>query len=777
MSNPRNMPAYEKSVGLQVTEQPNPEGAANMMINSFRNFSETTAAFAQGVTKEAAQQQRETLKNNISNTYRQFNLDALRNPDQNAGLAEYTEKSRQYAAGLMQQTNKFNKPYVNNLVDYYHNEHQYSIEKNAIAQNQRALSVEAYENYNNATRDWKDAINNSHPMVDEDGVDHQFDTSRALLADQLRNMERDAKLKHLDPAMLGKGRGELIKLYTESEYLKRYQDHVQQGLGNQFIKDMQKPGNHIPGYNEDDKRQVIDKMIKIRDEGKRGAHVAIGQMTHQMSNDILSVKNGGMPNAELQNDLDALDPIKGAAHREQVVVAQSSYAAKESVRYKSPEEKAEEKRKLLNIDYSKPDAPQKRRIADASITAIDNQDKEIQANPLGFVMKNPAIENAVNNWEQAFNANATGEPHKYTPFNSSVPKPWDSIIQEEMHLGMTLNGKNENSVRLIDPTRVNSMINEVMQADPIDKVIWMNKLNDEYGGGLPFKLVVNQFVAAGLPRIYSLLATIDPNSPDAARLAEVVSIPAADVAKDLESKQKHSVSYIQKKSINDVFSQQLGGTTNFQAFLSTIPRYSDQFNAELKQDMASDIAQIANYYALTANMTSQEAVNKAENIVANRYNYTSMNNKQVRLPKNISAQAVKSYAAKMRADLSKFNFNMEGFDRVRAQQAITHGYWGNDSIDDGLVWIDANGLMRTDANGHPYAFSFRDAEIGMKHINIPVTKKLETPQVQQNSDEPSLYENDEQLANIEKIGRRQKKVGEKKGKEFRQLMQSVKESQ
>jgi len=769
MSNPRNTPTYEKSVGLQVTEQPNPEGAANMMINSFRNFSEATSAFAQGITKEVAQQERETLKNNISNTYRQFSLDALRNPDQNAGLAEYTEKSRQYAAGLMQQSNKFNKPYVSNLVDYYHNEHQYSIEKNAITQNQRALSVQAYININDATRDWQDAINNSKPMIDEKGEDHQFDTSRALLADQLRSMETYAKNKFVDPAMLGKGRTEIIKKYQTAEYLKRYQDAVEQGSGNQFIAKMREPAYHIPGMNEEEKYNVINQMIKIRDQGKRGAHVAIGQLTYQMSDNLLNIENGAMPNAELQADLDALDPIRGAAYAEQVAIAQSKYSAKEANKYKSPEEKAKYKADLLNIDYSKPESAKQRRIADASIHAIDAQDKEIQSNPLEFVMRNPAIQDAVNNYEQAFNANAVGEPHKYTPFNSSVPKPWNSIIQEELHLGMTLNGKNENSVRLIDPSRVNSMINEVMQAPPLDKVIWMNKLNDEFGGGLPFKLVVNQFVAAGLPRPYALLATLDPNSPDAARIAEVVSIPAADVAKDLEAKQKKSVKYIQNKSVNDVFSQQAGGTNNFKAFLSTIPSYADQFNPEFKQDMAADITQIANYYALTQNMTADEAVQKAQNIIANRYNYTSLDNKMLRLPKSASPQAVKSYATRMRSEMHKFNFDMRGDDMVRAQYAIAHGHWVNDSIDDGLVWVDSTGKMWTDANGHPYAFSFRDAEIGVKHIAIPATQKMEQPQVTDDLD-AGLYDNDEQLANIERIGRIQEKAGKKAGAKYRNLI-------
>lgn len=771
MSNPR-IPTYDKSVGLQVTEQPNPAGSAEMMINSFRNFSETTASITQGISKEVATQQRETLKNNISNTYRQFSLDALRNPDQNAGLADYTAKSKQYAAGLMQQTDRFNRPYVSNLVDYYHNEHQYSIEKNAIEQNQRSLSVEAYKNMNDATRDWEDAINNSKPMVDEKGEDAQFTTSRALFADQLRSMEKYAKLKFIDPATLGNARNELIKKYQTSEYLKRYQDHVEQGAGNQFISQMQKPNFHIPGMNDQEKYQVVNQMIKLRDQGKRGAHVAIGQLQYQMSDDIINVKNGGMVNQDLLSQVNALDPIRGEQYKDQLDVAQSQWSAKQAVQFKSPEEKADYKKSLYDIDYNTPDAAKQRKIADASMKAIDEQDKEMNANPLAFVMKNPAIQNAVNSYEQAYNADAVGEPHKYTPVNSTVPKPWDSVIQEQMHLGMTINGKNEKAVRLLDPSRVNTMINEVMQSSPQDKVIWMNKLSDEFGGGMPFKLALKQLISAGLPRNYALLASIDPNSPDAARVAESVSIPAADIAKELHSKQKDAPSYIGNRSINDVFGTGSSGTNNFNAFLSTIPQYSDSSNIEFKKNMSSDISQIANYYALTQHMSADEATSKAEDIIANRYTYTSMNNKMVRLPNQVSADAVKSYANKMQADLSQFNFNMEGVDRARAERSIQYGHWANDSIDDGLVWVDSSGKMWTDANGHPYSFTFRDAEVGMPHVNIPVTKKSMQPQTEQNVDQ-GTQPSDPDLDAIDRAGQAKLDYLKKHGSSYSRLMKSA----
>ncbi len=774
MGNSRDLPTYNKSVGLEVTAQPDPEGSASMMINAFRNFSESVASVSQGISNDQAKQQRDIIKNNISNTYRGFALEALKNPDQTAALNNYNEASKQYAQGLHAQTDTYNKAYVSNLIDYYHNEHSYTIQKNAITQNQRVLSVDAYKRMNDATIDWQDAINNSKPMVDEKGEDVQFNSARALFADQLRNMETDAKNKALDPAVMGKGRAELIKKYVTAEYIKRYEDHVQQGQGNAFITKVRDTQFHIPGLSDEDKFQVVGQMIKIRDQGIRGANVAIGQLQYDRRDDVKNVSNGGMPNADLQVQLDSLNPIVAQEHKNNVEIAQQSYAAKEAALYKTPEEKANMKADFLNIDYNAPDSAKKRRIADAAIKAIDQQDKEMQADPLKFVMKQPAIQNAVNNYEQAYNANAVGEDHRYTPFNSTVPKPWQSIIQEQMNLGFTLNGKGGNSsgqggnsVRLLNPDKVPGMVSEVMAAQPVDKLIYMNKLNDEYGGGLPFKLVLKQLINAGLPRNYGLMATIDPNSPDAQHVANALSMPAAEIYKDLKTRDEKQASFISKTVVNHVFSNGVSGTSNFKAFMSTLPKYGNANDVAFRDDMSSSIQQIANYFALTQSMQGQQAVDKAENIIADRYSYMSMNGSALRLPHDVSDTAVRQYATKMQIKVMHYPFNYDGVNQAKAETLISHGHWKNDTVDNGLLWVDANGKMWTDKNGHPYAFSFDDAVHGGE-TPISTTAQLQHPDTQQQIDT-----GDEQDKAIAKAGASAIQRGKAAGKKFHSLMQNI----
>lgn len=724
MANNREIPRYEKSVAIQPVQQPDPAAAGNAMINAFRNFSEGVNSVTTSITKEQATQQKDILKNNISNTYKQFALDALRNPDQNAAIEEYNRNSKEYASQLTAQTNHFNRPYVGNLVDYYHNEHLYTIEKNAILQNQRQLSVAAYKRMNDATRDWQTAISNSVPMVDEKGEDHQFDSAHALFADQLRNMETDARMKALDPVVMGKARNELIKNYTTSIYLKKYEDHVAAGQGNEFIAKIREPQYHIPGVSEEDKYTIVGKMIKIRDQGKRGARLALGQLTDKMSDEVLNVSHGAIPNVDLQNAVDGLDPVKGESFKQKVDVAQAAYGATQATQYMSPQERADYQRDLLDIDFTKEGSAKKQRIADASIKAIKAQEVKMKADPMAYVMQNPHIQEAVNNYEQAFNADAVGQDHQSTPFNSTVPKPWNSIIREQLNLGFTLNGNN-GRVRLIEAGKVKGIVNDLMTAEPADKLRYMDKLNEEYGGGVAFNLVMKQLQSAGLPASYALMAGIDPNSPDRELVAAAASVPPTQVEKELHASNPAAAKSIGTQSIGHTYGTLPGANKNYAAFLSTLPSYNGAADVEYRNNLAAQVKQIANYVGLTQGLSYQQAVARAENIIADRYAYTSVGNSSIRLPKNVPAETIKSYAAMKEKELASFPFNFDGVNKGDAEFVLRGGSWKNNDTDSGLVWVDHSGVMWTDHNGHPFGFSFHEAVSGEPDYLHPTAQSQE----------------------------------------------------
>jgi hypothetical protein len=804
MGNSRQLPTYEKSVAIQVTQQPDPSGPANAMINAFRNFSQDISQISQGISKEQAQQQREILKNNISNTYRGFALEALKNPDQNAALESYNQSSRQYAQGLMEQSDHYNKPYVSNLVDYYHNEHMYTIEKNAIMQNKRMESADAYSRINLATVDWKDAINNSVPMIDENGEDHQFDAAKALFADQIKNIKINAQMGLIRPERLGDATAKLTKEFTDSMFLKRYEDHVANGTGDEYIRELQNPNTNIPGYGIEDKTKLIGQMIHIRDQGKSSARIAIGQIKQQMNDEVKRVADGGMPNTQLQEQVQALDETTYKQLMEDTSVAQQVYSSKQAAFYKSPEEVAKLKSGLLNIDPNDPEYGHLRRVADASIKAIDLQTKQFRQNPMKETMKDPAIQESVNTYQQAFNSNSVGDPnHMNTPFNSTVPKPWNSIIQSQLHRGLTINGTGSRQgsagsrVRLLDNAQVPEMVNNIMQATPKQKIQLMNRWNDEYGGGLAFNLVVKQLVDGGMPAQFSLLANIDPNSKEAADVAQAFSLPYKELSSELHKKDGQSVTTINNLATNDVFGQVQGklgkwwssiagseprSDDAFKSFLNTTTRYSGDVDREYYNSIATTVQQLAYYYTLTQNMGESDAVKKAENVIASRYDYTTIDNQEVRIPHDTTGDIVKTYAAKIAPQVETFPWNTKGYDKDYAKELIRQGHWKNDSADHGLVWVDANGKLWSDANGQPLSFSFDEAKTGIRHIDTPPASKIPESQdqsIDSGYSQPALVVKQEayqptQEDEMEQRNQEMQRRGKIAGQRFHNLMQSVK---
>lgn len=765
MGNNRDLPEYKKSVGLQVTQQPDQEAAGSMMINAFRNFSEGAASLSQSYSKEQATQQREILKNNISNAYRAYSLEALKNPDQNAGLAGYVESSKQYAKQLIGQTDSFNKQYVNNLIDYYHNEHMYTVEKNAIEQNKRVASTEAYSRINTATADWKNAINTSKPMVDDQGNDVQFDSAKALFATQLKNMETDAQHGLIRPERLGDGKATLTKQFVGEMFLKRYEDHVSAGTGDQFIMDLRKPEVNIPGYSIEDKTKLIGQMIHIRDQGRSAANVAVGQIKSKMHDEITRVTKGGIPNTELQEQVKALDEPTYDKLMEDTNVAQHVYSATQAATYKSPEEVEQLKNNLRSIDPNDSNFGHLNKIADTAIKAIDLQTKQFKQNPMAEMLKDPALSETVNSYQQAYNSNSVGENLMNTPFNSQVPKPWNSIIQAQLHRGLTINGEGARQgsagtrVRLLENSQVPGMVNSIMQSTPKQKIELMNKWNEEYGGGLAFNLVVKQLVDGGMPAQYALLANIDPSSKDAADVSEAVSVPLKELASELHKKDPTAVTAINNRSTSDVFGVSGGlfatanGTDSFKSFMNSTSRHSGDVDREYYNSISTTVQQLAYYYSLVGHLNDSDAVSKAENVIASRYDYAVINNQEIRIPHDTTSDIVKSYAAKLTPQVMTFPFDTKGYDKDYAKELIHQGHWKNDSADYGLVWVDVNGKLWNDKNGHPLSFSFDEAKTGIRHIETPPASKIplrEDNQIDQSTN-PGLSK--QQINQDEKIDR------------------------
>jgi hypothetical protein len=334
----------------------------------------------------------------------------------------------------------------------------------------------------------------------------------------------------------------------------------------------------------------------------------------------------------------------------------------------------------------------------------------------------------VDNYETAYNADAVGTNHKYTPFNSEVPKPWQAAIDLQLKRGLTLNGKGDSRVRILENAQVPEMVNSIMIANGVEKIQLMNKWRDEYGGGLPFNLVVKQLVDKGMPAPLAMLANLDPNSHDAQVVAEAFSIPSATLASELKKKDPGAIKDINHQALTDTYGIQstgylfglIGGgpegnrTPAFNSFMASTSRFSGDVNREYFNSIAATVQQMAQYLTLTQGIGADEAVKKSEDIIAARYDYVTITNNDIRVPKTLPGSTVQTYAATIEPEVATFDWDTKGYDKDYARELIRQGHWKNDNADHGLVWVDANGKLWNDKNGHPLSFSFEEARTGVR---------------------------------------------------------------
>lgn len=717
MGNSRNLPKYERSVATEVVAQPNMQEAGALLINSFRQFSNLATDVATQYNRQEASGEKEIIKNNISNAYKSFSLDSLKMPDQNKGLEDYNEKHQQYSKGMIAQANPFNKAYVTNLTDYYYNQHIMQVERNAIQQNKNIAEVNFAQTNENATNDVMHAIDNAVPTIDKDGNDVTYAAATALHVMQLKNLKEHAIKSN--PAYFRIAEKELNEKFYTALWLNKYQRRVAAGHGDEFIAEVLDPKTEIPGFDTSAKSKLAGQMIKINQQNRTARHLSLGNLTVRIKEAAKRVEDGGMEDARLTEDINQNAAEHAEKYNSLMATSKSIYAGKQAAKYMTPSEINDFVERIKPVDPNSQTYVADKEKWEKTSAAIYQQQKEFKANPMTQTLEDPTIQNLYNNYEQAQNVGAVGSNDKLnTPFSTYTPKPWDSVIRYQTSRGLTLNGKNR--VKLFDNSQVSERVNAIVAASPVEKLRLMNKWNDEFGGGLAFNLATKQLVEGGMPAQYTLLANIDPNSPQARDAAEAFSIPIKTLAEELRKKDSHAITEINNTSSGDVFGQssyfggiKFSGTDSFKSFMNTTSRYSGQVDREYNNNIATTVQQLAYYYALTKSLSSDDAVSKAEDVIGQRYDYTSLNNHEIRLPKNISQINVKNYAVKMEGHVNSFGWNLGRYDKDIAKELIKQGHWKNDTVDHGLVWVDANDKLWTDKNGHPLAFSFNEATTGV----------------------------------------------------------------
>lgn len=704
------LPTYKKSVPIEVTPQADIDSSAQMLINSFKQFSNDVTEVATTLNKQVAEERRAIIKNNISTTYQQFAQSAILENDKKKGLDDYNIKANAYSQQLLAETDRFNKDYTKNLLDYYATAHAQPIVTEVQKQNQRVQQVDFVERNARATDDVINAINNSNPALGE----NQYDAALSLAAQQTKGMEQATVQGNMDRNTFGHAYTELRKKYKSEILLNQYKNAVNDGKGRDWLASFDK--TNIEGLDQADKENIHAQIVKINRDHLAEAGLSLSGLNQQMKDEYKGIEETGrLPNADLTNIVNQVIPEKAKQFELQKRIAMRLYNIKQATATMNPSKTENYLNSLLPKPGAKTDLPEPiyRELYNRAVVAVNKQRQEILADPMKFVQKQPFIQATANNYQISADVNAVGEHKNSSPVNSTVTPPFKSIIEYQQSIGLSLTGKGNQSIRLMTNAEANRRVIQIEQSTARQKIDYMNRLNKDFGGGTAYQLAIRQLVNAGMPSQYALLANANPDSQESQDIGNAFAIPPKTLAADLKSKDESGFKALQASVASQVYTGTGAVNSKFQSYIQSTNSYAGNKSIQYLDGIKSTVEQLASYYLVTGKSTNNnDAINRAQSVIADRYNYTNLDNNTIRVPQQYTPSAIAQYAAKQEIRVKTFPFVLNTRDPKSARELVDKGHWANDPVDHGLVWVDFNGVVWKDKNEQPLSFSFDDAQYG-----------------------------------------------------------------
>lgn len=728
MGNNRDLPMYKSTVALESPPIADVQSPAQQLINSFSNFSTDINNAEVFATKYVVEGQRADIRNQISKTYSDYAIEANQNPDKQSALKIYNDKSSQYADGYLAQTSVWNRQYARNMLDYFANTHRTPILNNLMAQDRRTLDVKQAEDTQNSFNQVLSSIKNATPLIDKEGNDLTFDRSYALEADLYKNLTsnyvRNGGANPQESAIPN-----LRKKFTEERILKGYSDALHDGKGIEYLQELDNRfGKQLENFSTDERARFINGPLKeVRSAYFMQVGINLSDLKEQQNKALDLVENGGLENQNVSLAVQQTQPPDIVEeYKKKLQIAHQVASARLGAQYANPAQAEQLIEYWRPTDTKSPNYEWDLYRFNKIKTAVNETQKEFFEDPASSAFRDPSVRNAFANWQNAIDKGVTGDLLPNSPLSSQVMHPDLAMAHYQDQRGV-----NSLDYKFMTNAQAKSLVSNILQANPREKLLIMNGLYDQSANSSYYMSRVKQLVNAGLPEQYSILANIDPTSPYADHIAQALSLPFTDLSKNLNQSDENlknrfdqlTMNAITKQLTPSLFNSITGSrdpSVRFSSYIQTFNSYDGGRDLKFTQQMITSI-QTLGYYALQTGIAKDEkdAFNWAQNAITARYDFTTLHGQKIRVPNNYTIDNIRNYALDKESELKTFPFvtaqrtakgilnrqQVSDLDRM----LIIQGHWTNDNIDHGLVWVDKNGQPPTDKNGNYFMISFDDA--------------------------------------------------------------------
>jgi len=701
------------------------EAGENPGFKPTLNFGRASELYNQA----ALQANKYSTGTDIINTTNKLYTEAQLNPDIDDAIKTYDAKLAGYSQGLFNTLPEENKGYAKNLLStkgFEGRDKLNAIRHQKLLNEAQAGFNDTYGTYlkemeNNAAQG-----NTNNAMVYHGQIHQLLQHTQdigALTPLQVSKYKEDSeKQLHINDIS-----GQYKKLKTDSAT-------TMEDLG-KFRKDVIDSPALNKIFDPEERRQ----LIALLDRQDRADALATGlsqsRINYDYKNMLFGVKNGGKVNEEVLGRYMAVNPDMADVAEQDVADAQAVYNVVTTATDLPLNQQVAYIEKNFPTDPESPNYGRQVERFDDAMTSYQQKLSEIQKDKVAFFQKQPAFEQLYDKTkeesQQQSNPNAL---YKQPPINQ-----YEALIAAQLRSGYTMD---EASV-LTKPEALQEA-SELMELPITGKVQYLNALKNKYGEYYPIALrdIMN---TKKVPDSLALMTLINPNDPNIKIVSNAYANDLKQITDSFSAKDKKTIDesigglgvtpLAEHQSVlgaivgapfrsvaagpEFAYRHTIGGLVDkltrtrlddFNDFCRTIPNSSPR-KADFVAASKDYITRVA-YQARAEGANPDNAVNIAAGTLVDNYNMDKIGAGFIRVPKQYSMSAVKSYAKKQEKYLKDFPY-VNGTETMTKNNAykyvIKEGQWATNTTNDGLVYVDNHTNPVTDKYGHKFQFYFKDA--------------------------------------------------------------------
>lgn len=341
-------------------------------------------------------------------------------------------------------------------------------------------------------------------------------------------------------------------------------------------------------------------------------------------------------------------------------------------------------------------------------------------------------------------------------------KPWSSVDLNTMESIAALqmrHGIPFNQIQFLHNSEAKRWSGLLMQSMPADKVKMIQEINAKYKDYAPN--IMNQLIKkGGLPSEYRYFTALDPESGNLPQMVEAMTMnyklsdsqtaaikERVNKALNVSDERAHPNVSTTRRVLGTlgagiysaVTRREMPATQSTTGLFGTPAVFDNRttppdlklkalresmtsiagYNSvDIRNNLENTVTRLTNYYVSEQNMSVDDAMTRAVSSLTSQYDMVDYRNNVIRMPRHkVNYHDLSTLLVNTPELLNKVSFQYPKYgdygdpasrtDQINYyKKNIQNGHWATEPNDQGLIWVNANGMVNKMSNGQPLFISF-----------------------------------------------------------------------